>query len=136
MSFALTTRAYRDGFKTVTRRLGWANLKPGEVVMGIEKGQGLKKGEKVTRIGAFECVSNKRERVDAILNYPKYETALEGFPAMSADEFVHMFCKHNGCTRRRKINRIEFRHLSESRIQNPEFRRGTVTPKASGVDEQ
>ena len=44
MSFALTTRQFLAHEKTVTRRLGWEFLKPGDRVCGVEKGMGLKKG--------------------------------------------------------------------------------------------
>ncbi len=44
ISFALTTKQFLDGSKTVTRRLGWANLKPGEILMACEKCMGLGPG--------------------------------------------------------------------------------------------
>lgn len=47
ISFALTTPQFKSRSKDVTRRIGWWFLKPGDVVMGVEKGMGLKKGEKV-----------------------------------------------------------------------------------------
>ena len=53
MSFALTTEQVRNRTKTVTRRLGWATAKAGDIVQPIVKGQGLKKGERVD--WDFEC---------------------------------------------------------------------------------
>lgn len=47
MSFMLTTAQIRDRSKTVTRRLGWWNLRVGDVVMACEKCQGLGKGGKI-----------------------------------------------------------------------------------------
>ena len=41
MSFMLTTEQVRNKTKTVTRRLGWWFLKPGEIVNAVEKGMGL-----------------------------------------------------------------------------------------------
>lgn len=111
MSFALTTRQYEDRTKTVTRRLGWSKLRPGQRFTGIEKGQGLKKGEKVKKLHDSVVISNKAEPVRAILEYPRGETAKEGFPDMTPAEFVEMFCKHNGCEPSEMINRIEFRHV-------------------------
>ena len=111
MSFALTTRQYEDRTKTVTRRLGWRKLKPGQRFTGIEKGQGLKKGEKVKRLHDSIVVSNTREPLYAIRGYPKGETAKEGFPDMTPQQFIAMFCEHNGCSRDEMINRIEFKHL-------------------------
>lgn len=66
MSFSLTTKQFIDGSKTVTRRLGWKFLKPGDRVMACEKCQGLKKGEKVKRLGEIEIINVTRERLDCI----------------------------------------------------------------------
>lgn len=49
ISFALTTEQIRNQTKTVTRRVGWANLKPGTLLQPIEKGQGLKKGDRARK---------------------------------------------------------------------------------------
>lgn len=62
MSFALTTDQFLAGTKTVTRRLGWKFLKPGDRVMACEKCMGLRKGEKIRRLGEIEIVSVKRDR--------------------------------------------------------------------------
>lgn len=111
MSFALTTRQYNERTKTVTRRLGWKNLKPGQTFTGVEKSQGLKKGETVKRLHDSRCISNIPEPLKAIHDYPNGETAKEGFPDMSPREFVDMFCKHNDCLPTDEIQRIEFEHL-------------------------
>lgn len=111
MSFVLTTRQYEDRTKTVTRRLGWSKLKAGQCFTGVKKGQGLKKGEKVKRLHDSIVVSNTREPLYAIGGYPKGETAKEGFPDMTPQEFVDMFCKHNKCLPETVINQIEFKHL-------------------------
>lgn len=111
MSFALTTKQFRARTKSVTRRVGWANLKPGDVVMGVEKGMGLKPGEKVVRLGAIRILGNVREKLSRIKKYPLDETAKEGFPEKTAAEFVTMFCEHMRCKPSKKINRIEFEYL-------------------------
>ena len=61
MSFSMTTAQFRARTKTVTRRFGWWFLKPGDLVMGVEKSQGLKKGEKVVRLGLIRIVSVRTE---------------------------------------------------------------------------
>lgn len=66
MSFSITTKQMYAGTKDVTRRLGWWNLKVGDVVMAVEKGMGLKKGEKVKRIYPIEIVSVSREPLQYI----------------------------------------------------------------------
>lgn len=60
MSFSLTTPQMRDRTKTLTRRLGWYSLKPGDRVQAVVKGMGLKKGEKVERLCVIEVVSVHR----------------------------------------------------------------------------
>jgi hypothetical protein len=117
MSFSKTTEQFKED-KDITRRLGWKKLKPGERFMGIEKGQGLKKGEKVVRLGERVCVSNIMEPVNAIIrrpyrdNNPRSECEREGFPTLSPEEFVQMFCMMNKCTPDWLIQRIEFKRIA------------------------
>lgn len=117
MSFSMTTEAFRDGSKTVTRRLGWADLKPGDILMGVEKAQGLKRGEKVKRIHPMRILDVTMEPLDEILFAPfrqsHDEVIREGFPDMTPSEFVEMFCQHNKCTPETTVQRIEFEHLYE-----------------------
>jgi hypothetical protein len=113
ISFALTTDAFLDGSKTVTRRLGWANLRDGEMLCAVEKAQGLKKGEHVRKLGTI-CVANvRREPLRKMIDDPRYgerEMIAEGFPHLfDGAAFVHMFCRsHRGCTPDTIITRIEF----------------------------
>jgi len=114
MSFAITTRQFCAKTKTVTRRLGWQNLRAGETVMGIEKGMGLKKGEKQVQLGAIRIKSNRSESLALMIADPRYgkrEAIKEGFPEMSGRQFVKMFCEHNGCNPEDRIQRIEFEYL-------------------------
>ena len=108
MSFALTTPQFRDRTKTVTRRLGWGFLKTGDVVMGVEKGQGLKKGEKVKRLGLIRIVLVGHEVLRRI---PPWDVPLEGFPDMLAADFITMFCEDHQCRADAEVNRIEFVYL-------------------------
>jgi hypothetical protein len=110
MSFSMTTQAFREKRKTVTRRLGWWNLKPGDVVMGVEKAQGLKKGEKVVRLGSIRIVSVTREPLFMIAYYPN-DCEKEGFLELCPHEFIETFCSHNGCSNETLVNRIEFEYL-------------------------
>lgn len=106
MSFMLTVEQIRNRTKTVTRRLGSKNAKPGEVRQPIVKGQGLKKGEHVVRInGPIRFVAVSRERVRAIT--PE-DVAREGFPNMTPAGFIAMFCQHNACKPSKVVTRIEF----------------------------
>jgi hypothetical protein len=108
MSFQMTTEQYKAGTKTVTRRLGWWKLKIGEVMNGIEKGQGLKKGETVVRLGRHRIVGARLEPLNSIT---KEDCAREGFPDMEPREFIEMFVRHHGCEPTTTVNRIEFEHL-------------------------
>jgi hypothetical protein len=47
ISFMLTQPQIRARTKTVTRRMGWKDLKPGTLLMAAEKCQGLGKGGKI-----------------------------------------------------------------------------------------
>lgn len=109
ISFALTTEQIRKRTKTVTRRIGWKNLKPGTLLQPIVKGQGLKKGEKVQKIGGpIRVVSAVREPLDAMLYDSRDETASEGFPDMLPSQFVEWFAKSHGCHVTAFVTRIEF----------------------------
>ena len=108
MSFSMTTEQVRNKTKTVTRRFGWWSLKPGTKLWAIEKGQGLKKGQKVKRICKIEVVS-VREEMPKEITYT--DCILEGFPALETDEFVRMLCKSSGRSQYDAVNRIEFKYL-------------------------
>ncbi len=116
ISFALTTAQYLAGIKTVTRRIGWHSLKAGDVLCVVEKGQGLKRGEQVKRLGRIAVVDVRREPLRRMIDEPGYgarECALEGFPPPHAKSdpaaFVAFFCaSHRRCTPATIVTRIEF----------------------------
>ncbi len=108
MSFSMTTAQFRARTKTVTRRLGWWNLKPGDVIMGVEKAMGLKKGEKVKRLGRIRIVRVGTEILTAITDQ---EVIREGFADMTPAAFVAMFCSHHKVVPQVPVNRIEFEYL-------------------------
>jgi hypothetical protein len=113
MSFSMTTQQVRDETKTVTRRMGWEFLKHGDHVQPVEKGMGLKPGEKVKKIGAPVWVERTRSealrRMTDDLVYGQAECVKEGFPDLTPQQFVEMFCKsHKGCVPGTEITRIEF----------------------------
>jgi len=112
MSFMLTTPQMYARTKDVTRRIGWWNLKPGDVVMAVEKGMGLKKGEKVRRIYPIRILSVREEELATDLT--KREIIREGFPDMDIAEFLDMFCTSHKCGYFARVNRIEFEEVKES----------------------
>lgn len=111
ISFHHTKKQIRARTKTVTRRNGWQNLKPGQRLQAIEKGQGLKKGEKVVTMCEIEVVSAEMEQLDAILSYPIDETAKEGFPEMTAQQFIDFYIKNMGVDAHHIVTRIEFKYI-------------------------
>lgn len=111
ISFSLTAPQFRARTKTVTRRNGWRKLRDGDDLMGIVKGMGLKKGEKVERLGPIRVVSARREPLRRMLDdyeYGRAETDREGFPHMTPEQFVSFYCKHNRITPDDDVTRIEF----------------------------
>lgn len=125
MSFALTKPQMQRQTKFVTRRLGWEFLKVGDLLQPIEKGMGLKPGEKIVQVcGPIRVTHKRRERLDLLthdLDYGFVECAMEGFPAPHPyqwpSEFVRMFCAtHKGCTPERVITRIAFEFTEPAAI--------------------
>lgn len=112
MSVALTEDAVRARSKTVTRRLGWASLKPGTPLTLCRKVMGRKRAdgtvEPLVRIAEVEVVAVRREPLDAI---EPGDTAREGFPGWTGGQFVEFFCNAMRCTRDTWVTRIEWRYL-------------------------
>lgn len=109
MSFMLTTQQMYARTKTVTRRMGWGFLKAGDIVLAVEKGMGLKRGEKSVAIYPIEIISVREEPLVVIT---QEEVIKEGFPDKTPEWFVKMFCEsHKGCYPFSLINRIEFKEL-------------------------
>ena len=108
MSFSLTKDAILNRTKTVTRRLGWDSLQPGDKLNAVEKVMGLKKGEKVNVLARIRVVSIRREPLFAVT---ESDIEKEGFPNMSKDKFIAFFQKHMKCKTTEMVNRIEFEYL-------------------------
>jgi len=111
MSFSLTTKQIQEKTKTVTRRLDWEFLEPGDLVRPVVKAMGLKKGEKVQPIrGPLLVVSVRREPLHRMFSEHDNATALEGFPFMMVKDFIRMFCRHMNVRSNRIVTRIEFEY--------------------------
>ncbi len=122
MSFALTTEQIMEGTKTVTRRLGWLNLKVGQQIRPVRKCMGLRPGEKIDVLRPpLTIVSVRREPLSAMLEdhaYGLHECQLEGFghhpDYREPSSFVTMFCAtHKGCNPETVVTRIEFAYEVE-----------------------
>ena len=109
MSFFYTKNQIKYRQKTVTRRLGWNNLKIGEVLNACVKCQGLKKGEKIERLCQIVVIDVRKEKLSDIT---KEDCIKEGFNTFEPEDFINMFCMHNGCDRDATVTRIEFQYIS------------------------
>lgn len=112
ISFMLTLPQMQAELKDVTRRVGWWKLQGGEILMAVEKGMGLKKGEKVKHIYPIQIISVKHEPLTRLLQDDSYgwdEVIREGFPDMTPAQFVEFFCKSHKCAPEKIVNRIHFR---------------------------
>lgn len=125
MSVAMTADAVRARQKTVTRRVGWEFLKPGDVLTLCPKVQGRAHfthdgGERqkivdpLERICDVEVVSVSRERLDRLfldIDYGRREVELEGFPGMEPGVFVRTyFVDAQGMRASDEVTRIEWRY--------------------------
>lgn len=118
ISFALTTAQVRRREKTVTRRVGWLKLEVGGKLQPIEKGQGLKKGQQVAKVGGpVRVVGVRREPLRRMLDdqaYGQAECVREGFPDLTPQQFVTFFLASHQCTVDDPVTRIEFEYVEET----------------------
>jgi hypothetical protein len=120
MSFALTTEQIRNRTKTVTRRIGWGFLQPGDIVNACMKCMGLKPGEKVQRLAQIRVVRTRIEPLSRMIQQPEYgaaEATKEGFDGWTGDQFVDMFLDHTPAKfgESTLVNRIEFEYVEEQK---------------------
>jgi hypothetical protein len=110
MSFAMTTPQVEDQSKTITRRLGWKHLKVGDLVQPALKCMGLKKGEKIKKVGPPVRITSVR--MEALEEITAEDVRKEGFPDWGVQEFIAFFCKLNKCAPTHIVNRIEFEYIN------------------------
>lgn len=116
LSCAHTVDQILAGTKGVTRRYGWLNVKVGEQLQVIRKGQGLKKGEKVERLRVIRVTGARRERLSRLIDEPEYgreEMRREGFPDMNPQCFIDCYFK----SAKDMVTRIEFEYITEETEQ-------------------
>jgi hypothetical protein len=111
MAFSMTVQQMRDGTKDVTRRLGWKFAKPGMRFLAVSKSQGRRKGERPEVFGPKEATEVSRVPISPIT---QEEVKREGFPHLTPEQFVSMFCTHNGCTPDKVVTRIAFKAVKET----------------------
>jgi hypothetical protein len=103
----------------VTRRTGWQWLNAGTLLQPVVKGQGLKKGEKVQKLGGpIRVVSVRREPLKSITPDDVYREGfvltriLGDYAGVDTRPFIRMFCEHNACSPDTEITRIEFEYTT------------------------
>jgi hypothetical protein len=116
ISFSLTTDQMLARTKTVTRRVGWTGKNaplPGMLLQPVRKAMGLRRGEKVEKLGApIRILNVRRESLGKMLRDAAYgarESRLEGFDC-GALEFVRRFCCTHDCEPEDMVTRIEFEY--------------------------
>lgn len=114
IAFMLTKQQILNQTKTVTRRNGWDFLRPGDLLQPVFKGQGIPKGEHVEKLGCPIRVLNTRiEKLDRITSP---ECVKEGFPELTPELFVAIYCEANasvGIRGHDVVNRIEFEYTED-----------------------
>lgn len=110
ISFAMTKPQIRARTKTQTRRFAWDFLKPGDILNGVEKGMGLKPGEKIVRLCKIRVVSIRKEPLNHIT---PDDVIAEGFPDWTPEQFVQMLVDHYKCEPDKICNVIEFEYLED-----------------------
>jgi hypothetical protein len=114
-SFAETKEQVRNKSKTVTRRLGWRWAKVGMLLLPVDKCMGFKKGEHPVILQCPIRIHDVfKEELWKIKLHP-YDCAKEGFPELTDEQFIIMFCRINRvkkCTRSTIVTRIEFEYIA------------------------
>ena len=115
MAFTHTASHVRERMKTVTRRLGWRFLKPDDLILAVEKGRGLKKGEPVRALAVLRIRDVRVEPLSRLVrdaSYAEDELPREGFPCWSRDDFIAQFLRtHRLRTAETDVTRIEFEYV-------------------------
>jgi hypothetical protein len=122
MSVAYTADAVIERRKTVTRRIGWTFLKPGDTLTLCRKVQGRRRRdgtvEPLERLAEVEVLSVTREplewlyRDDEPGSYARDEVDAEGFPDLSPREFVRrFFLDAQKLDLSTEVTRVEWRYL-------------------------
>jgi hypothetical protein len=144
MSFSLAVEPVLYKTKTVTRRVGWDNLKDGALICAVRKSMGLRKGETVERLAVLRVTHVTREQLRKLLDHPDYgrdECAKEGFGIGTECEtpqaFVNFFLRNSkSLTPESFVTRICFEYVDRPSIAQYEqsiedYLREFVSPRSA-----
>lgn len=110
ISFAKTTDSIRNRSKTVTRRRPgtWKNLRPGQLLLCVDKLRGLKKGQSSEKLAVIRVVAVDVEPLKAITTEDLQREAVPGIE--TTEDFVRMYCEMNNELPDCETRRIEFEY--------------------------
>lgn len=108
ISFAMTIEQIKARTKTITRRFGWLHAKVGDVYQGVEKGMGLKEGEKIVKLAKVRVTAVRREPLNAIT---QEDVIAEGFPDWTPEQFVDFLVGHYRCDPSKECTVITFEYV-------------------------
>ena len=108
MSFSATTEQIKGRTKTVTRRVGWAFLKPGDELNAVDRVMGFKRGEHPVLLARIRVNDVRPEPLNAIT---REDVVREGFPDCTPAEFVDYFCRERRMFPTGLVTRIEFEYV-------------------------
>jgi len=111
ISCSHTKDQVRARTKTVTRRLGWKDLKPGTLLRVVEKAMGLKPGEKIVPLAVVRVTKVTREKLFEIRRN-RWDCGKEGFPQFDPDEFIVFFAGTFKVPVDQVVTRIEWKYES------------------------
>lgn len=127
MAVAMTEAAVVAREKTVTRRLGWRFLKPGDRLTLVRKSMGRKPGEPLVRLADVEVVSVRREPLLYIADEDiARECVPEDLLATIPDDpdvgspalrWATWFASKMGCHLMTEVTRIEWRYLENVALE-------------------
>jgi hypothetical protein len=129
MSVTLTEQAVRDRRKTVTRRVGWRFLKPGDRLTLCRKVMGRKPGEPLGRLAEVEVVSVRHERLWDIDDDEIARECVEPVPGRFGEwhtdtgqptpwAWIEWFCDEMNVAPDDFVTRIEWRYLMSAESQS------------------
>lgn len=119
MSVALTEQAVIERRKTVTRRSGWAFIRPGDRLILCRKVRGRRPGEPLVRLAEVEVLSSEWQRLRwlydpglPVTEWQRAEMVREGCPGMHPKDFIdEFFVRAQGLSPETRVNRIEWRYV-------------------------
>lgn len=118
ISFRHTAPQLLDRSQTVTRRVGWRFLKPGDLLRAVGRLDGHHGGHgRVGTLAVLRVIDVRREplsRLNVDARYGEEELPREGFPCWMRREFVDTFRhRHRLSSADVDVTRIAFEYVTD-----------------------